>query len=122
MRQDLLCSHTISRIVVEPHNLGEVSRWGSARTFPHFVHPRSFAAIRFRMSQLEQYNPCLPDSITEVSELTDQTYQSNVNISQSPSRAPAEVTAPPVRAHLVGAVSSAASAYHNHRGHSVVPE
>jgi len=79
MQENVLCHSTVEKLLLETHGWGDVTHWGGAESFTHGVHPRSFAAVTERLTQLKGVEWCKPDELTKVEEFDDATYSEDVD-------------------------------------------
>lgn len=81
MQSSTLCQNLIQKTLVEPHDSGEITHWGTAESFAegHHPHPRSFTAILERRDQLGHFKWCAPSEVTEMMEFHDSRFSKDNN-------------------------------------------
>jgi len=81
MQSSTLCQNLIQKTLVEPHDSGEITHWGTAESFAegHHPHPRSFTAILERRDQLGHFKWCAPSEVTELMEFHDSRFSKDNN-------------------------------------------
>jgi FkbM family methyltransferase len=73
-QKNALCDSWVQHLAVETHGWGQISNWGAASTFTA-GHPRSFAAVKERASQVQDW--CKPGKQSEIELFADHTYTSD---------------------------------------------
>lgn len=79
MQENVLCSSTVGKLLLETHGWGDVTHWGGADSFTQGVHPRSYAAVTERVTQLKGVDWCKPGELTKIEEFDDATYSEDVD-------------------------------------------
>jgi len=81
MQKSALCTNVVEEALIEVHAWGDIKDWVSGsggKSISHGVHPRSFEAIKQRMSGLLSSGAC-GGKVTGVSELDDESYAIDVD-------------------------------------------
>jgi len=79
MQENVLCANTVEKLLLETHGWGDVTHWGGPDSFTNGVHPRSFAAVTERVTQLKGVDWCKPGALSKIEEFDDATYSEDVD-------------------------------------------
>jgi len=79
MQENVLCSSSVEKLLLETHGWGDVTHWGGPDSFTNGVHPRSFAAVTERVAQLKGVDWCKPGQLSKIEEFDDATYSEDVD-------------------------------------------
>jgi len=79
MQENVLCTNTVERLLIETHGWGDVTHWGGPDSFKDGTHPRSFVAVNERLNQLKGVDWCKPGELSRVDEFDDASYSEDVD-------------------------------------------